>query len=125
MIFEKNKVYKIYHNPSSFEEAFPRDYLLVCPRNDLVLDDGFFKGKKYRDEHRDFDPRYRIFPCIFVVCFDGSFSFNCNSSIYEDCYTEELNEYDLKNIRDILQYMAQMGERYKFNRKLKKIVKYI
>jgi hypothetical protein len=124
MIFEKNKVYKIYHNPSSFGEFFPRDYLLVCPKNDLVLGDGFLKGKKYWYEAGHFIPRYNVFPCIFVVGFDGLFSIDCNSSICEDCYTEELNEYDLKNIRDILQYMAQMGERYKYNRKLNKIIQY-
>ena len=123
MVLEKHKVYKIFHNPHSFGDAFFRDYVLVCPKNDVVLDDGFIKGKKFRNTLKCWnEARYRNFLCTFIICFDGKYSFEHDSSVSEDCYLEELNDDDLKDIRKILQHMSEMGEIYVFNRKLGKIV---
>ena len=123
MILEKDKIYKIFHNPSSFADPFPRDYLLLCPSDNLVLADDFVKGKEYGKGLKYWEQaKHRTFDCLFIVCFDGKFSFNHESSIFEDSYFEDLNNDDLKEIKDVLSYMGKMGEKYKYNRKLNKII---
>jgi hypothetical protein len=122
MVLEKHKVYKIFHNPISFGEPYPRNYLLVCPKNDLVIDDGFVKGKEFRMNSMWHNVNYRILSCIFIVCFDGGYSFDHESSICEDCYFGEINDNDLKDVRGAIQHMAKMGEKYQYNRKLNKII---
>lgn len=117
MILEKDKVYKVYHNPMGFGKPYPRDFLLICPIKDIVFDDGFLKGDEFNSWH---SPKYKEFECLFIVCFDGSYVFNHATCVTEDCHIEPLNEDDLKDIRKVLNDMS--GE-YKFNRKLNKVVR--
>ena len=117
MILEKNKVYKVYHNPRSFEKQYPRDFLLICPIKDIVFDDGFLKGDK---SNSWYSSKYKQFECLFIICFDGGYVFNHATCVTEDCYIKPLNEDDLKDIRKVLDGMC--GE-YKFNRKLNMVVK--
>ena len=124
MILEKDKIYKIFHNPRGFADPFPRDYLLLCPSDNLVLADDFVKGKEYRKRLKYWQQAKHVsFGCLFIVCFDGKFSFNHESSIFEDSYFEDLNNGDLKEIKDVLLYMSKMGEKYKYNRKLNRVIK--
>jgi hypothetical protein len=118
MILEKNKVYKIFHNPSTFRDAYPRDYVLVCPNRSLSIPDDFIKGKAARTEYRTCHTKR--FDCLFIVCLDGGFSFNRISSISEDSYLEPLNDGDLKDIRKALNGI--IGDKYKYNRKLNKLI---
>lgn len=117
MILEKDKVYKVYHSPKSFGTPYPRYFLLICPIKDIVFDDGFLKGDEFNSWN---PPKYKRFVCLFIVCFDGSYVFNQETCVVEDCHIEPLNEYDLKDIRKVLDGMH--GD-YKFNRKLNKVVR--
>ena len=119
MILEKNKVYKIFHNPMSFGKPYPRDYVLVCPNRNLTIPDGFIRGKAIRSVYRRCDDIH--FGCLFIVCLDGCFSFNSGSSISEDSYLEPLNNGDLEDIRKAL--TGIIGDKYKYNRKLNMVVK--
>ena len=84
MSLVKHKIYKIFHNPQSFSDPFPRDYLLICPDKDVFIPDDYIKGKEFRN-------KLITFPCLFIICFDGSYTFDHVSSVCEDCYFEELN----------------------------------
>ena len=117
MVLEKFKVYKIFHNPYDFLIDFDRSYVLVCPERNVVIDDGFCKGKKYKQRIWS-SCKYRTFDCLFIVCLDGGFRLNQATSISEDCYLEELDNNDLKDIKNAL---VEMGGKYRYNRKLNKI----
>ena len=119
MVLEKYKVYKIFHNPISFSEPFPREYVLVCPNRNVFIPDDFVKGKKIKYVH--IRNSHKSFNCLFIVCFDGSFSFNHDTSISEDSYLEPLNDGDLEDIRKALNGI--IGGKYKYNRKLNTVIK--
>jgi hypothetical protein len=119
MVLEKYKVYKIFHNPISFLKSFPREYVLVCPNRNVFIPDDFVKGKTIRYGRIRYS--HQLFNCLFIVCFDGSFSFNHDTSISEDSYLEPLNDGDLEDIRKALNGI--IGGKYKYNRKLNAVIK--
>jgi hypothetical protein len=124
MSLVKHEIYKIYHNPQSFSDPFPRDYLLICPDKDVFIPNDYIKGKEFRNKLEWCEAaKYITFPCLFIICFDGSYTFDNVSSVSEDCYFEKLNNEDLKDIKDVLSHMNKMGEKYKYNRKLNRVIK--
>lgn len=99
---EKNKVYKIYHNPNLFEEAFPRDYLLISPKSDVVYENFNIK-----------------FMCNFICCFDYDIVYDEITTVTSDCRCEPLNFKDLEEIKKAVE---GSNGRYYYNRKLGMII---
>lgn len=107
-ILKSGKVYKVYHNLEYNPVYYPRNYLLLSPLTDIDV------------QHRLRDRSRFTFPNLFIVCFDGTISDGCTSSLDKDCYLGELDGKDIMDIRRVMERAEMKG--FKYNRKLNMIV---
>lgn len=107
---EKDKVYKIKHKNV---HAFERNYIICAPSEDVdivhlngvaTLSDGLHK--------------LRIFPCHFIVCFDGNIEIDGTSGFFDDCEIMLLERKDYDDIKRGV--VGIVGTKY--NRKLNKLI---
>lgn len=114
MILEKDKVYKVKHDRSLFEDDFPRDYIIFSPKNDVLIPDDFFTSLKWKrwDD--------RSFKTNFTVCFDNTILYKGSStSVGSDCAFLPLK---LEDHDDIRKAVKLIGNGCLYNRKLNKLV---
>lgn len=114
MILEKDKVYKVRHDRTLFEDNFPRDYIIFSPKNNVFIPDDFFTSLKW-SHHND-----RSFKTNFTVCLDNTIICKDSStSVGTDCAFLPLN---LEDHDDIRKAVKLIGNGCLYNRKLNKLI---
>ena len=106
MKLEKDKVYKINHIGAIGMRTWTsqRTYIICSPIKDIELG----------EEHTSFKTH-------FTICFDGSIECDDKSSSGASLKSnlEELNDRDVEEIRNAIN---MLGENFKYNRKLHKLI---
>lgn len=110
MKLEKDKVYKVRHDRTLFEDDFQRDYIIFSPKKDVLIPDDFFTSGKFP----------RLFKTNFTVCFDETILYKDSStSVDTDCAFLPLK---LEDHDDIRKAVKLIGNGCLYNRKLNKLV---
>lgn len=107
---EKDKVYKIKHTHSY---DYERNYIICAPSEDVDIIHLNGVGNLSDGLHK-----LRIFPCHFIICFDGNIEIEGTSGFFDDC---EIMPLEGKDYDDIKRGVGGMvGTKY--NRKLNKLI---
>jgi len=115
MFLEKDKVYKIIHSFQQSIRQYDRDYIICSPREDIEVTDGSVN-----------------FDTHFTVCFNGKVTINrlirgggvdlthpSETSISTSDVITPLKNEDIEDVRKAI---GMLGERYKYNRRINKLI---
>jgi len=127
MKLEKNKVYKIKH-PTVHGYRHARDYIICAFKNDITIEDNFFE--KYNPREREKEIWKRAIDTVFTSCFSGEIMIadtveadnptgSSQTGISNFCIFLPIEEKDHEDIRKAIR---ELGSKYKYNRKLNKLV---
>ena len=125
MKLEKNKVYKIKH-PTVHGYPHDRNYIICAFKNDITIEDNFFEEYnpgKWEKFKRNIDT-------VFTSCFSGEIMIadtveadnptgSSQTGISNFCTFLPIEE---KDHEDIWKAIRALGGKYKYNRKLNKLI---
>ena len=125
MKLEKNKIYKIEHQTV---RAFSRNYIICAFKNDIAINDNFFE--KYDPCGREKEIFQRPLDTVFTSCFNGEIMIadrmgadnptgSSQTGISNFCTFLPIEE---KDYEDIWKAIRALGGKYKYNRKLNKLI---
>lgn len=117
MILEKDKVYKVKHTSFTTNVDGWTNNIIFSPINDIEIPEGFFGEYSNCAPIRNIDTH-------FTVCFDRKIVTKYDSRPSEtgldrNCVILDITDEDYSCIRKVIE---KLGDRYKYNRKLNKII---
>ena len=112
MILERGKIYKCIY---MFCYGYVRNYIIICPSEDVEFDDARIGKIADCEFHKVCSVN-----CIFYINFNGNIRSCDYTNIYSDCRFEELNSNDILDIKRVFDSGILNG--FKYNRKLNKLV---
>ena len=111
MKLEKNKIYKILHDPRiGMSKHYSRHYIICSPLEDVDLE--------YLPHESILGGRFKTFDCNFLINFMGELMYdNISTAYWDSCKILPLNTKDLLEIKQEIKTMGKI-----YNRKLNKFI---